>query len=359
MTFNIDYGSYIKPLEDTLCHRIQFGKGTNTQIAEKIYKLSKQYKYYVEIDHDTFDAHVTKEMLKLSHIFYQACYRHDRKLRQLSAKTLTNRCRTRDGLKYTVVGTRMSGDVDTSFGNSIINYAILKSAVRDMGIKCEVIVNGDDSIVFSNRKVDRDQLVEVLKTYNMKSKVQETTENIFKVEFCRSKLVLNSFGKPSMMINPSRINSIYGMTYKQQKNYVEYLRQVCICNIAINVTNPLNVYWKQIYKATFDKQIDMNNLKEMISGFDKIELRLKQTALKQLAETGQETDHDSGEFNLTTYQAWGNTDYMERDKRVIIARLKVLQQMGRINTETLHNWSHNMLIIIDHNGKKLMEYRLR
>lgn len=43
----------------------------------------------------------------------------------------------------------MSGDVDTSFGNSIINYAILKEVIRILGLKGDAIVNGDDSLIFT------------------------------------------------------------------------------------------------------------------------------------------------------------------------------------------------------------------
>lgn len=57
-----------------------------------------------------------------------------------------------------------------------------------------------------------------------------------------------------MMIDPDRINEIYGMN--QQSDYVEYLRQVCVCNVAINCTNPVGRYWLQIYKSNWEKPLN-------------------------------------------------------------------------------------------------------
>lgn len=317
ITFNIQYGRYIKPIEDSLGKRINFGKGTNVEIARKIFKLSKKYKYYTECDHTSFDAHVTVEMLKLTHVFYQSCYFHDRELRKLSKRTINNNCKTRDGIKYRIKGTRMSGDVDTSFGNSIINYAILKQCVTEIAGKCEIIVNGDDSIIFTLRPIDTTKLSELLLTYNMESKVQPSTQNIHKVEFCRQKLIINSSGTPALMINPKRLIDIYGMTYKQQSDYLEYLRQVCVCNIAINISNPLAQYWSMIYKEVFDKPLKMYE----IFTFSAIEIRTKQAAIKELLHIPV-TNYDSGELNVTVFSAWGNLDYLEVYKNKIIKKNK-------------------------------------
>lgn len=136
----------------------------------------------------------------------------------MSRKTLNNNCRTRNGIKYRVVGTRMSGDVDTSLGNSLRNYAILKETqnVCKIAGKCEVIVNGDDSVIFTNRPIKISALVEELLKYNMESVVKPSVNNIHKIEFCRHRYIINNNGMPTMMIDPDRINEIYGMTYKQQ-----------------------------------------------------------------------------------------------------------------------------------------------
>lgn len=350
ISFNIEYGRFIKPIEDKLHDKVQFGKGTNNEIANKIYRLSKRFKYYTECDHTTFDAHVTPEMLRLTHTYYQSCYYHNARLRQLSRKTINNNCRTRDGIKYRVKGTRMSGDVDTSLGNSLINYAILKEAVTKIAGACEILVNGDDSIIFTKKNVDEKKLVAELRKYNMESKVQKSVTNIHKVEFCRQKLIINSAGEPALMIDPKRLVDIYGMTYKQQRDYVEYLRQVCICNIAINISNPLAQYWSTIYKIAFDNNI---NLMEIFL-FKYVELRTKQTAIKELAHANKV--FDSGEYNQTVYAAWGNLDYLDVSLKKItkkIKKIKTLMGGKKINTEMLKYLPVVKTIYVNHNTQVL------
>lgn len=359
--FNIEYGRYIKPIEDRCGKRLQFAKGTNHDIAVRIRKLSNKFKYYTECDHSTFDAHVTVEMLKLTHIFYQSCYHHDHNLKKLSRKTLNNNCRTRDGIKYRVTGTRMSGDVDTSLGNSLINYAILKEVVQTISGKCEVIVNGDDSVIFTNRPINIKDLCDELLKYNMESVVKPSVNNIHKIEFCRHKYIINNSGMPTMMIDPDRINEIYGMTYKQQSDYVEYLRQVCVCNIAINCTNPVGRYWLQIYESNWVKPLNFAEIKQ----FDRIELRTKIAALKERACAKQ---IDTGELNVSVVQAYGNLDSWLANKEKIIKKIKKINNLGykeldsdrrktktfRISTYMIKYLPVSCRILIDHNAKRIM-----
>jgi hypothetical protein len=46
---------------------------------------------------------------------------------------------------------QMPGDVDTSFGNSLIKYYILISLLNELNIVGDAIVNGDDFILFTTR----------------------------------------------------------------------------------------------------------------------------------------------------------------------------------------------------------------
>ncbi|KAJ8666906.1 hypothetical protein QAD02_008568 [Eretmocerus hayati] len=169
ITFNIEYGVYIKALEDSLSKDKHFGKGNYLDIGSKIRKFLTKYSHYTEADHSSFDAHITEEQLKLTHTFYQYCFYHDRKLRALSKKTLRNSCSTRDGVKYKVNGTRMSGDVDTSLGNSLINYAIIEQVLLELGIDGDCIVNGDDSIIFTNQPIPQERAQDLFRKYNQEN----------------------------------------------------------------------------------------------------------------------------------------------------------------------------------------------
>lgn len=345
LTFNIEYGRYIKPLELITKKETQFGKGRNIDISNKIYKLAKRYTYYTEADHMEFDAHVTKEHLKLTHTYYQSCYHHSKPLRKLSKRTLINKCKTLDGIKYKVHGTRMSGDVDTSFGNSLINYALLKQALSDIGLEGEVIVNGDDSIIFTNKPIPQDQFIAALATYNMETKLNPSVTNIHKVEFCRQKLIINNRGEPALAMLPDRLLTIFGMTYKNLGDYMEYLRIVILCFISINSRSPLAHIWYNLYQEFF-KPISLQQIRTELETVD-LHRDYRRSALKELQD-----ELDTPDYNQTIYNAFGNLDFVETRLSKIRSKMKWIQTQPKISTETLKTYPVNRLIIINHDTKQ-------
>lgn len=350
LTFNIKYGRFIKALERNLKFDDHLGKGTNLQIAAKIDRFKRKYTHYTEVDHTEFDAHVTTEMLKLTHVFYQSCFHHNKELRHLSKKTLVNKCRTRDGIKYKVEGTRMSGDVDTSLGNSLINYAILRAGLQALGIQGDAIVNGDDSILFTNQPVPVDQFEAIMLKFNMHSKVQPSQTNIHKVEFCRNKLIYNNQGQPALMIQPTRLTDILGMTYKPFKDYSVYLQEVIRCFIAINSSNPMCAYWMRIHNAVYPP-LDYHTLKTVIETQD-THRDHKRAAIRELVNTP-----DSGEFNSTIYSAFGNLDILDELEHKITARLKQFRRMHRITSDSLRYIPTTRTVYINHRHKTIRLYK--
>lgn len=298
--FNIHYGVFIKPLEIKLCKYNKrscrhFGKGNYDEIAAKIKYFKNKYRYYTEADHKEFDAHVTPQMLRLTHIFYESCYGHDPKLRALSKRTITNTCITRDGDKYRVYGTRMSGDVDTSLGNSLINYAIIKEVLDRLGIRGDAIVNGDDSIIFSDQPIPN-EATELFKRFNMETKMKPSQENICKVEFCRTKYVVKSNGVPTMMMDPQRIYEIFGMTHSNKafSNYTEYLYEVAFCNSIINSNTPMGKAWQLTLNNRFRSKIERQDY-----SLKYVEDNIKRSLLSQ-----RNLEPSLDEFTYTMFQAW-------------------------------------------------------
>nr|QTJ63593.1 RNA-dependent RNA polymerase [Hymenopteran tombus-related virus] len=249
-SFNMAYGCYIKPLERSLKSDIHFGKGTYDQIGAKISKLARRYKYYTEGDHITFDAHVTPEMLRLCHRFYARCYQQDSGLLRLSRKTIRNRAISRNGERYSVNGTRMSGDVDTSLGNSLINYYIIMEVIHRLGIDGDAIVNGDDFIIFTNSPIPTEPAKLLFRHYNMDTKLVASTDNIHHVEFCRTKLFYHPDDHPTMAFDYNRLINIYGASYKllPHKKYLLYLEAVQHANYCINLNSPVHRQWRALPK---------------------------------------------------------------------------------------------------------------
>jgi len=108
----------------------------------------------VGLDASKFDKHVSVEMLQWEHSVYGTLYNHDPELMQLLSWQLRNggTGRTPEGLvKYSVDGCRMSGDINTSLGNCLIMCAMVHAYAREVGVKCSLINNGDDCVVFMEK----------------------------------------------------------------------------------------------------------------------------------------------------------------------------------------------------------------
>lgn len=323
-SFNIAYGKYIKPLEKMVSKYSKksskyFGKGDYDTQAAKILEMASKYNYYTECDHTTFDAHVTVEHLKVTHQFYKQCYptEYHHELTKLSKRTIRNTCISRTGDRYTVKGTRMSGDVDTGFGNCLINYAIIKDILEKMKIKGEVIVNGDDSIIFTNTEINQIEFEQHCRKYNMETKCNKSETNIHKVEFCRTKLIFNAEGVPTMMIKPTRLTDIYGMEYNiSKKNYHQYLTETALCNTLINANNPVGAIWAKTFNINIFNHINYKEKEKKEKKIEKILIKLDMLEhskrMKMLNLTPNQAS--TAEITQSCLAAW--PEIMEYEKEV-------------------------------------------
>lgn len=321
-SFNIMYGRYIKPLENYVTKsgpfHYNFGKGNYDQIALKIQKLKRKYKFFTELDHDSFDSRVTQQMLTLTHKFYQACYFHSKELRNLSKQTLVNRCIDRHGQKYVVHGTRMSGDVDTSFGNCLINYAILKQVLKEMSIDGDIIVNGDDSIIFTNQALDIELTQKILLKYNMESKMQPSHQNIHRVDFCRTRFVYRSSGTPTMMFDQSRLYKTFGMTFRLLSNYRQYIKELTFCHMCINQNVPTWFAWARCFD---------------ISGVTEKNIRHVDQNIIRLMERQSTTEVSSSEYTMSMFEAYPDILYWHHKIINLQKNIKKIYTMIVINHE--------------------------
>lgn len=171
----------------------------------------------VLMDHTGFDAHVNKQLLALEHWFYVRVFGNDPALTHLLRQQRVNKGRTRCGLQYQIEATRMSGDANTSLGNTIINYAIL-SAVCGR----ELYVNGDDSVAWTDARPTKQDFA----VFGMETKIEFVDR--FNVEFCQTK-VLQS--KRLCVREPFRAVARLLCLKQIDKTY---LRQVLLCEAICN-----------------------------------------------------------------------------------------------------------------------------
>lgn len=252
MAYNIEVGRYIKQLEhkiyqkDSSSQKYEFCKTDLPEMARRImYKASKfQNPKFVCIDHKQFEAHLNGQHINLENAFINWHYRSPYLQRLLDARTIFGT--TTSGIKYRTSMTRTSGHVKTSFGNSILNLAFIKHVLKQLKIrKFEVMVNGDDSIIIIENRchLNESQLKREFRKLNMETKIDQITNNIYDVEFCRMKICIDNAGKPMMYLTPDRIKKIFAQTHKPMRRN-DYVRDLAYANSCIykNLENYHSVF---------------------------------------------------------------------------------------------------------------------
>jgi len=230
-TYNIMVGRFLKPLEHwvystflrDLSYQCLFAKCMDPYVLAA--NIQRRFSLVHDpvvlcLDHSAFDSHVHVSWLRQEHRFYLEALGFDSssELGRLLKRQISNTCRSISGFRYRSRGGRMSGDVNTGFGNCIINYLIL----RDMFPTAQLIINGDDSLVILPKKdfqlttttVDGKTFIPAFAKYNMKTELGLVTDDIREADFCQAKLGTDSGGRLVMIPNLSRLLGKFGMTYK-------------------------------------------------------------------------------------------------------------------------------------------------
>lgn len=231
--FTMNLARYLVPIE----HRVYqyrdsnngylrcFAKGRNAQQrARDILNLDCfERSEWLEIDHSRFDSRVTVSHLQATHMFYRSMC-NDAELSRLLQYTINNVGFTRGGIRYKCRGRRMSGDIDTGLGNSLINYTILRYVLA--GIPSRIYLDGDDSVVCFDARY-KSEVIEALKSRLEETGMSSTyafRQNVSEVSFCQAK-VLDTRSGPILARNPVR--AVSRMCYSLGKQPPGYFGSVC------------------------------------------------------------------------------------------------------------------------------------
>jgi hypothetical protein len=186
---------YLKPHTNPHGPRTRvFPVGLNQhQLAELLLKKFRAINDCVVIPLDVsgFDYRVSADLLRIEHSVYNQLHRGDRELQRLLAMQIRNVGRTKHGIKYWSHGRRMSGDANTSLGNRTLMFLMLTSAMKTVGCAYEIIVDGDDAIIFVDRQHEgrvRPALMNTFRECGHKL-VAEDTCDIFDAVYHKGKLV--------------------------------------------------------------------------------------------------------------------------------------------------------------------------
>nr|UHS72397.1 MAG: hypothetical protein 2 [Tombusviridae sp.] len=210
--FNIRVGRYLTPMEPRIFEAL--GKLYDPEIpavikgmnaAESARVLKQKWDQFndpvaVGLDASRFDQHVSEQALRWEHAVYLSCLKerkHKLRLGRLLERQIVNRCvgHTPDGaVKYTVHGTRMSGDMNTSLGNCVLMCSMIKQYLLDRGVNGQLANNGDDCVVFMERR-DLHRFMTCLDEWfldmGFNMKVEEPVYEFSQVEFCQTKPVFD------------------------------------------------------------------------------------------------------------------------------------------------------------------------
>lgn len=207
--FNLRLARYLRPIEelvfnalgDMFGHRTVF-KGMDADcVANTLREKWEMFNDPVAIglDASRFDQHVSKTALEFEHSVYLECFRnkrHKKKLASLLKHQLVNHCygEVGDGtLKYVIEGTRMSGDMNTSLGNCVLMCMMIKAYLIHCGINGQLANNGDDCVVFMERK-DIKRFQEQLKSWFLDMGFNMTVEDpayeFEHIEFCQTRPIV-------------------------------------------------------------------------------------------------------------------------------------------------------------------------
>lgn len=101
------------------------------------------------LDQSRFDAHCSAEMLEIEADVYQHLFGQGRLLRWLMQQQRHNKGKGVWGTRYRVRGCRMSGDMNTALGNTVVNALLLRWAVDNPAL--HIVAEGDDAVIVGPR----------------------------------------------------------------------------------------------------------------------------------------------------------------------------------------------------------------
>lgn len=248
--FNLCFSRYIKAIENYLYPNLFCGVVSDTQVivkclnpyqrAELLIKKSEYFKYpvYLLLDHSKFDSTINEHHLSGTHRLYYKLI-PDQFFHKLCKMQKKNDCWSAHGIHYKTKGTRMSGDSDTALGNSLVNAVCLYTVLKYSNIsKYDIMLDGDDSIVIIEHSQFKNFRHELFELFGFETKFEHTTD-IFKAEFCQSRLVIAS--SPCFVRNPLRIFSNTTVAIKKYdlNYYRNWLSANGMCELALNRGVPL------------------------------------------------------------------------------------------------------------------------
>lgn len=218
--YNVEVGRYIRPLEKRICKILGqlFGETTvfkGLNAVEQGELMRRKWERFndpvaIGLDAHRFDQHVSEDALRWEHSIYRAAFPGDPELPRLLDWQTSARgfVRCPDGvIRYSVRGTRASGDMNTGLGNCLLMCAMVHSYISHIGLTIADVAlanNGDDCVVILERRhleLFRGRLDRFFKMLGFDMAVEPHVDELEAIEFCQAHPVVTD--KHTVMVrNP-------------------------------------------------------------------------------------------------------------------------------------------------------------
>lgn len=246
--YTAELALYLAPVEKYVFKQLRsqrdvktavFAKGLNSiERAQRILAMAKwgDNSTYVCLDHSRWDAHQRVELLEVEQAVYLGLHPNEPRLKTLLNWQLLNKGRSRNGLSYISVGKRMSGDLNTGLGNSIVNYGVMLWALRNVPTDCyEIFLDGDDCVLCLRSDWVKELLSQDFKQVGQTTKVEKITSDPHAVQFCQCSLVITAAG-PRMIRTPIRAMTRTMVTVHKYlgTGWLRYILSLGKCELSLN-----------------------------------------------------------------------------------------------------------------------------
>lgn len=253
--YNLVLASWLKPFEHWLWGYLtarRLFRGSNTRVVGKGLSPRGRANLIVrkfggfsdcvcfEVDGKAFEAHVTSGQVAAEHSVYLSAYHGDRDLaRVLGLQRFAGV--TTSGVKFARPGGRASGDFNTGMGNTLIMLASVVSVLKTYRVKFDVLVDGDNALVFLER-VDSQRVLEsfqqrVLQDSGHELTLEKPVSYIEGVRFGRSAPVFLGHGLGWTMVRePESVLSGAFASHRwlrEPKHGSSWLKGVAMCELSL------------------------------------------------------------------------------------------------------------------------------
>jgi len=218
-------------------------KGLNqTQRAKLLRDKSDQFSkpVFLGLDCSRFDQHVSLEQLEIEQSVYLGLLPNKR-FAQLLSWQLHNKGKSLHGVKYKVVGRRMSGDFGTALGNCTLMIVMCIAAARQMELrKYDLLDDGDDCILIIEEedlaKV-KEQIGTIFMSFGHELKVESVSTSLYDVVFCQTRATYCSDGVVRMVRDWRKVLAVGATSHDHYDNWRggrKVLKAVGMCELALN-----------------------------------------------------------------------------------------------------------------------------